>query len=420
MKCKNCGNNVKANFCAHCGEAKGRRVPVRTYKTIIILALMATLSCNEKTDSSNAMNFVTLNIQFSEPIPIDKKIEMELTVSSKNEENRYKGKIKRRGGFSISFPKHSYNLDLKEDVSICNLPRDDDWILNANFIDKTFLRHVLSYELFSDMGANNISPKCQFVEVELNQEYNGLYVLMEKLDRSTLRINKSDSLAFIFKEPHLFRKTYEGVVPQKPKNFHQQTYPKFKKSDRANQLDKIRAFILRSSDKDFQQQFPKVFDMQNIIDWHLLLLVSNNNDGILKNFYLYKSDKQTPVRIAPWDYDHSFGRDGDNELNMDERQLKIERSILFNRLLAQEWYKALLKKRWLELNDREILSVAGLKRRVITMSQSISGAVAKNTKLWPNDAEIYYDANDFAQEIEIMLSYLDLRHKRLEDYFSEL
>ena len=105
---------------------------------------------------------------------------------------------------------------------------------------------------------------------------------------------------------------------------------------------------------------------------------------------------------------------------MDERQLKIERSILFNRLLAQEWYKALLKKRWLELNDREILSVAGLKRRVITMSQSISGAVAKNTKLWPNDAEIYYDTNDFAQEIEIMLSYLDLRHKRLEDYFSEL
>ena len=46
---------------------------------------------------------------------------------------------------------------------------------------------------------------------------------------------------------------------------------------------------------------------------HLLLYLSNGGDGITKNFYIYKMDEETPFRIALWDCDHSFGRDGDNE-----------------------------------------------------------------------------------------------------------
>ncbi len=49
-----------------------------------------------------------------------------------------------------------------------------------------------------------------------------------------------------------------------------------------------------------------------------MLLLSNNGDGVMKNFLLYKIDSNTPFRIALWDYDHSFGRDGDNELNLME------------------------------------------------------------------------------------------------------
>lgn len=182
--------------------------------------------CAHKETSQLENEILRLNIDFEGHIPIDEKIPIKLYDYSSNDRIAHMGTIKRRGGYSISFPKSSYEIDLLEDVSIASLPNDDDWILNANYIDKTFLHHVLSYELFCLMGEENIASKHQFIELELNGLYNGLYVLVEKLDKSSLKLEGKDSLAMIFKEPHIFRETYNGITPQYANNFHQQTYPK--------------------------------------------------------------------------------------------------------------------------------------------------------------------------------------------------
>lgn len=163
-----------------------------------------------------------------------------------------------------------------------------------------------------------------------------------------------------------------------------------------------------------------MFDIDNIIDWHLLLLISNNSDGLLKNFYLYKVDNKTPFRIAPWDYDHSFGRDGDNQLNLDERPLNIERSILFKRLLKRDWYKTKLKERWIDLNNLNLLSAGGLKQRVLSKQKMIKEQADRNFTKWSLDTSWYFDANDFDQEVYIMLAFIDLRHRRLSEYFDNL
>lgn len=387
---------------------------------ILCLFLIQILGCQKKVIELKNDELVKLNILFEESIPINHKIEMKLNESSNNEHNIYEGKIERRGGFSIVFPKHSFEVDLEKDVSIADLPNDDDWILNANYIDKTFLRHVLSYEIFSSMGKDNITSEFQFVELELNDEYNGLYVLMEKLDKSSLELDDLDSSAVIFKEPHIFRETYDGIVPQNTDNFHQQTFPKIEESDKTDYIEGIRDFILNSNHSSFKELFLEIFDINNIIDWHLILLISNNNDGILKNYYLYRIDSKTPIRIAPWDYDHSFGRDGDNELNIDERPLNINKSILFDRLLQFNWYKKALKEEWNRLNEVNILSVSGLTDRIIMKSEIIERAAKKNFEVWSIDSEWYYDANNFDEEIAIMINFVNLRHKRLTKYFNEL
>ncbi len=126
------------------------------------------------------------------------------------------------------------------------------------------------------------------------------------------------------------------------------------------------------------------------------------------------------MRVAPWDYDHSFGRDGDNELNLNDRPLNVERSILFKRLLGCEWYKKKLKNKWRKLNNNDILSVKGLRERIAMKSNLIEKKAKKNFKIWPINASIYYDANDFEQEIEIMYTFIEIRHKYLTTYFSKL
>ena len=398
-----------------CWKSKKRNpFMMKNNPRIILFLLFVVLGCSQKIIAP-----VQINIEFKGSVPKDHKIKMTLIETSKSQQKVYEGKIERRGGYSISFPKHSFEIDLQKDISLADLPEDDDWILNANYIDKTFLRHVLSYEIFSAMGPNNISSESRYVEVTLNNKYNGLYLLMEKLDKSSLDVDGSNSMGMIFKEPHIFRETYDGITARKLNNFHQQTYPKIKTEDKRDDIEAVREFILTTNNREFKEGISKVFDMENIIDWHLLLLISNNSDGILKNFYLYKVNTETPIRIAPWDYDHSFGRDGDNELNLDKRPLKIERSILFKRLLKFDWYRSKLKQKWLELNENNILSEIGLKRSVLIKSKRITNIVKKNFELWPIESQWYYDSNNFKKEIDIILKFIEVRHARLTKYFTE-
>ena len=361
---------------------------------------------------------VSLDILVDEEIPIGEEIEMTLVESLGDVLIPTEGKIERRGGFSIGFDKHSYKLDLKGEYSFAELPEDDDWILNANYIDKTFMRHRYSYELFGDMSNKHEAPNCAYANILLNSEYNGFYLLTERLDKSSLGIDDFSSKAVIYKEPPVFIE--EEINPQNPGNYYQQTYPDIDVDDRTEVLDELKSFLFESNDADFDSEIESRFDIVNIIDWHLLLLLSNNNDGILKNFYLYKLDDTTPFRVAPWDYDHSFGRDGDNELNLLDRVVNPERSILFERLMQRGWYKDRLKNRWKELNEARIFSLTELKERVDVYDEIIKEHAIPNFELWPVNGSWYYDDNDYDEEVDIFKQYLELRHPNLDEYINQL
>ena len=359
---------------------------------------------------------LVLNIVVAQTIPTDHKVPMLLEVIKADTTFQYNGSIERRGGFSISFPKHSYEIDLKKDIALGKLPADDDWILNANYIDKTFIRHTFAYSLFRDMHPNNRAALYTYVELNLNGDYRGLYILMEKLDKSSLDILKRDTSAFIFKEPPVFTPNIKDFIAADKNNFHQQTFPKIAYKDKSAVMAKIRFVILNTNDKQFSRQIIQLFDINNIIDWHLLLLMTKNNDGLLKNFYLYKTNAATPFRVAPWDYDHSFGRDGDNELNL-KKPIDLTKSILFKQLLLQEWYQKALRKRWYQLNEQGLLSVDGLKKRLYQLRSTIDPLVLKNFDKWPVNGAWYYDGNNYKKEIDIMINFIDTRHKELSTLF---
>jgi len=87
------------------------------------------------------------------------------------------------------------------------------------------------------------------------------------------------------------------------------------------------------------------FNINNIIDWHLLLIFTHNNDGLTNSFYLYKKNKKALLGIVPWDYNHSFGTDGDNEPHTPEIIDECH-NTLFNRLIDNPTYKEKLKARF--------------------------------------------------------------------------
>lgn len=361
-------------------------------------------------------NLPIINIVYKLGIRPDLKEPCFILYSHDNLTDTLKAGIKTRGGFSRKYPKKSYTVKFGRKMDFCGLPMDKDFILHANYIDKTFMRNKLCYDLFRQMSPKNVAAQCTYANVSLNNEPNGLYVVMQKIDRSMLKLNKNDSMSMLFKDPMIL---YKERISSSESNYYEQKYPDFDIADKTRYIEQFKDFLFHSNDSVFQKDITKWVDIENVIDWFLLERFSDNNDGILKNFYLYKIDSQTPFRIAVWDFDHSFGRDYQNNLNMMNELLNWQRSILFSRLMSFSEYRLQTKNRWFQLRSN-VFTVDNMKRMIEENDKIISREIRKNCKKWSYTDEFYTDSNDYEAEIQLIFDYLDLYLPYLDRFFHDL
>ena len=279
------------------------------------------------------------------------------------------------------------------------------------------MRHRFSFELFEAMRpGENKTLACRFIQVAFNETEQGLYLLQQWPKPQYFGIDTKDSTSFLFKEvPLFFEQIDSASFPAD--NLYGQRFPEKEERDFSPEIERIRHFLFYASEADFRDSFALVFDQANVIDWHLLLLFSNNSDGILKNFFFYKKNAQTPLRFAPWDYDHSFGRDGDNELNQMERVLDCNRSVLFRRLNSWEAYRQELQARYQELREQQVFSESMLYARIDAYAQELQAYIAYNQEIWPPDAQWYFDTNTFEAEVELLKAFIQIRLQALDQDF---
>lgn len=360
---------------------------------------------------------VKCTIQYVEFVNNDSTINFVDTTSKfKLRGDPYKGGARR-------MDKKSYTIKLNKKQEIGGLPPSTNWILNANYMDKSFMRHKLSYDLFRSFHPENHAPICAYVEVYLNNEYRGLYVLMQKPSRKTMGISKGDTSACIFKDSPIFYDPHGKIPSRKGKaNPYWQKYPALKKRDKNYVVAAASEFIFHASDSLFNDSINGIgsyFDINNIIDWQLYLMFSNNNTGYKKNFYLYKKDFNTPLRFSLWDADRGWGRDDDNEKNTSF--IEINNNILIRRITSNNSgnYNTKLKQRWEELIANQ-LHPDSLKQKIDENYTLFKKGLQKNHRLWPLNAEVYFDSETTEQDIILMKSYIDGRYKLVENYLSSL
>lgn len=382
---------------------------------VIVLAVLCGACKHKPTAVQPAIQLPVINIYTDTIIPWEDRIPCTVSVVADGDSVSYDGKIKFRGGVSSKYYKHSYALKLATAQSFCHLPENKSWILNASYIDKTFMRHKLCYDLFNMMGENDLAPKCAYALVRENGQPQGLYVVMQRLNKKVLKVDKNDPGAVIFKEPKLFYADKKIAQPDsKVENPHGQTFPDYDEEHRDAIISDFRNFIQNTSDNVFNANIGEWIDLSNLIDWHLFILFTNSGDGVLKNFYLYKKNAQTPFRIALWDCDHSLGRDGDNEKNMLEHLPNIRRNILIDRMMKSPEYMEKLQKRYAELRQSGIFSYENIERMMQENDPYVRLGLEENTRLWPIDSKDYYDAANYDEEYALILEFVKLSLDRMD------
>ena len=267
------------------------------------------------------------------------------------------------------------------------------------------------------MHPQNVAARYAYVQLYHNDQFQGLYILMERLDAKRLHLSSSGML---FKDPPVFHLPEQ--VPD-PENYFHQKFPDPEERDLSDSLFRFRDFLFFSSDSLFadpENGIASYVDVRNIRDWQLLLLLSNNNDGVKKNFYLYKTQADDLFRIAPWDYDHGYGRDGDNEYNLRSRRVNVKRAELIRRLmeLDPDNYQRSLQDRWWELRAG-IFHSDSLEARIDRMVSSFAGYIPQNRAIWPDNGPGYYDDRDFEAEVDLLRRYLRIRLEELDHVFCQ-
>ncbi|MBQ4382533.1 MAG: CotH kinase family protein [Oscillospiraceae bacterium] len=103
-------------------------------------------------------------------------------------------KVKIRGNYTSSYPKRPLRIKFSQKQAMCGLnggAKLKNWVLLAEYKDASLLRNsamfFMANSLYSTTG--NYATDFRFVEVYINGQYNGVYVLAEQQEENKNRIN---------------------------------------------------------------------------------------------------------------------------------------------------------------------------------------------------------------------------------------
>ena len=106
-------------------------------------------------------------------------------------------KIKGRGNSTWGLPKKPYKIKFETKTSLLDEPADKEWVLLANYYDKTLVRNEIAFYM-GRMSNLDYTPSSNFVNVYINEKYNGIYQLSDQLKISVNRVNVGED-GFLWK-----------------------------------------------------------------------------------------------------------------------------------------------------------------------------------------------------------------------------
>jgi hypothetical protein len=364
---------------------------MKSFAAALLAFGFALLVCaaDPQTNAVLKSHLPVISLSTTQAIVSDRKVPCTVAVRSPNGgTNVSRGVVRIHGATSQAYPKKSYGFTLDKPAAIAGLSEREHYVLNAAFVDRSLMRHKLSYDLFRAMswpGAPRYASGSRFVELELNGQYNGAYLLLERVDRALLQLtpfnSNAPSHACIYKvEDHT------GHFAQPGHPGYEQRFPDPQVKEYWKPLDELAEFASKSSDADFldaQKGIASRLDLDSAIDFQLLVLLTSNMDGIDKNFIIAR-DVAKPNAPAPrfffvpWDYDATFGRNWESSrVGTNEWQT----SFIFERLHKSADYRKKFAARWKELRAKQF-SIAAIHKMIDDNSRALGDAAERNQTRW--------------------------------------
>ncbi len=250
-----------------------------------------------------------------------------------------------------SFEKKPYSITLEVDSDLLGLGAAQRWVLLANADDRSHLRNKIVYDFAAELGLP-YSPQSAWVDVYLNGEYAGLYLLSERNEVHPQRVSLSQEAVLVSmeREDRLVAQNYPHFVT-KAKQAMRIHFPNSMSEMELKQIAALwqnaeNAILAENGiDPVTQKHWTELIDLDSWARKYLLEEVFGNGDGCYISQYFYYDAAGTTGKIhagPAWDYDHTMGAEN-------AWALSLPNTMYANRYHVKDgfdtpWFHALYQK----------------------------------------------------------------------------
>ena len=304
--------------------------------------------------------------------------------------------IRGRGNYTWSstfdedpmYNKRPYRIKLSEKMNLLGQGngKAKSWVLIANHCDQSLLRNQTVMNFARSLSGIPWEPSATSVDVYLNGEYIGVYMLTEQVQINSNRINiseeieSSNEIAFLahmsnyaYNEPDNFYydgRYYEIVSDLSTNNTLRNKQITYVQDRIGDCLDAI-----KSGD---QEAVLALIDIDSFIDTLIVHELFKNLDTGHDNFYMF-AEVDGKLFFGPvWDFDQCAGNANEGVENYQGLRGSETNPWYYN-LLKKNWFKEMVLARWDELYADEIQKVPSYIR---THAQKAYKSYSRNFERW--------------------------------------
>lgn len=402
-------------------------------------------------DAEESSTLPTIKIVSESGKPIKKKEYEGATVSAEGateEEQNFSSlhaEVKCRGNYTFTgTKKKSYRVKFDEKINLFGQGsgKAKSWVLMAEHCDQTFMRNHIAFAMANLLDGIEYVSSSSFVHLYINDEYQGIYHVVEQHQVGKSRVNINEDPAVTDTDYFIEWDAYAGEDGICGVNWFYVSENKFLvKSDNMTE-DKCtflsnyfnEAYAALQSGK--QSDVEKYLDLPSFVDMYILHEISKNIDVGWSSFFFVKKAGGKISCTCPWDFDLAFGNDERLDSGSAEGMYVGNSEYAFgwwNRLdqgnewlcylMRQKWFVDMVVSRWNE-KAKELQDCAT--GEIDRIYNCFADEIEKNFDVWNiwgqkinQEPRQIRDLHTYKEHVDYLRDWVNDRFKWMDDYFKD-
>lgn len=347
-----------------------------------------------------------------------------------------------RGASSRKFDKKNYLLKfINEDESdnvqgVMGMGKHKEWVLHGPFLDKTLIRNYMWYNIGAEIMG--YAPNVRFCELFINNEYKGLYVMMDSITLGEERIDIEESKKDDLSTSYIIRLDRGSSNENRNiDNFTKYTlnigekqamdiiYPKV--DENSLQLRKYIEEDISKFEKALYsfdyKTYEKYIDVDSFVDYFILNEFTQNYDAMNLSTYIYK-DIRGKLKLCIWDFNSAC--DNYRNSTIENYDFDFQNNLWYKMLLKDEKFVDKIIDRYRKLR-KSYLSEEYLLKYIDDTVTYIGDAKDRNFEVWgytfDEENDLLKDGrkiSSYEQSINQTKEFIKIRGKWLDEHIEDL